>query len=85
MESMPLAGNRILLRFENLADSGMDSDASTSVIDLFSMVTQYWNIINPTVTLGDYLIEETNHSGTMTMEVMAARRLTWLTRDDANT
>ena len=46
------------------------------------MVTEYWTIINPGVALEDYKIEETNHSGTLTMEAMAARRLTWQTTDD---
>lgn len=82
MESMPLAANKILLRFENLADIGMDLEASTSKVDLFTLVTEYWTIINPGVALENYQIEETNHSGTMTMEAMAARRLTWQTKDD---
>ena len=83
MESMPLAANKILLRFENLADIGMDLDATTSTIDLLTLVTTYWTIVNPDIALEHYKIEETNHSGTLSVEAMAARRLTWQTRDDA--
>lgn len=43
-----------------------------------------WNAINPGVKLSDYVLMETNLSGTWEWTTMQNQRLHWSTRDDAN-
>ena len=85
MSSFPIAANRQLLRFENLADGKFEpSNAPTHEIDLHNLIFDMWNAINPEVKLSDYVLMETNLSGTWDWATMQSQRLHWSTHDDAN-
>jgi hypothetical protein len=84
MLTVPMAKGKIMMRFENIADS-FDDFAATRKLNKTMVIEALWKSANSKSDLSNmnsYTVSETSITGNQPIKAMNDRRLHWNTVDD---